>query len=48
MVSAADPTDLKPRRIHCGRKAAMTTLVLKRKLRNFPAANLSQRIAAAS
>jgi len=26
----------------------MTTLVIKRKLRNFPVANLSQRIASAS
>ena len=30
------------------RKAAMTAVVLKRKLRNFPAANLNLRIAAAS
>jgi hypothetical protein len=33
---------------HCGRKGtAMTAEILKRKIRNFPAANLSIRIATA-
>jgi bacterioferritin-associated ferredoxin len=32
---------------HCGRKATMTADILKRKLRNFPVANLSVRIATA-
>jgi hypothetical protein len=32
---------------HCGRKAAMAAEILKRKLRNFPVANLAERIATA-
>jgi hypothetical protein len=34
---------------YCGRKGGtMSADILKRKIRNFPAANLNQRIAAAS
>jgi hypothetical protein len=36
------------RRITAERKAAMTADILKRKIRNFPVANLNERIATSS
>jgi hypothetical protein len=49
MPRKAVPADVCSRRITTERKAAhMSTDILKRKLRNFPVANLSLRIAAAS
>jgi hypothetical protein len=34
--------------VHCGRKTTMAAEILKRKLRNFPLGNLTERIASAS
>ena len=48
MARSAFPAEDQNRRTNLRkRKAAMTAVVLKRKLRNFPTGNLSQRLATA-